>query len=684
MIVSTRAKIIIEYLLQIDHFIKIGEIAQKIETTQRTVYRSMDEITAILSSCQLQLESKEGKGIRIIKEASNIEKLKQLLASQVQENLLSMRQRVSLMILYLLHQEEMIKTQELANQLKVSLATIRNDLHLMKEVLKDAQLTLDSKKGSGIQITGNEIAKRQMIVKIILMEVGVEVSYDWIFNQQQNKQNEFLRILSNFGYHFYVHQVYLLIEALINDDIDDASTVEFILLVSILIMRHDKGNTITIVNDLKQDSDIVKQITRNIKEQLEVIFNIQFYESEVEYLRWLIGLNLYIRNPKSLFKLSETNLYEKVKQLVIMVETKLGISIHNDDVLMNGLLSHLERAFARVYNNMFLSNPMKKNIKKDYAHVYEIINSSFSTIFEDDFPEDEIAYLVLYFVVAIDKLMAKSASVLVICTSGMGSSKLLANRLEAEIVEVHVKKVISLIGLHHENIDDYDLIISTVPLDVDSEKCMVVSPLLSVHEVEAIKHKIAMKRSKIIHRNAKITRKVDYKSESTIEELKRMNQLCEWGIHLIEKFKVIALKINNEYDVLTQIERYLIENEKIIFPKSNGLHHVNHQQLFEIPNTKIIYVEFCIKNLKAPVFLEFILKKDEKSKLDIHGEASSANVIILILYPEGGLLIQELLSALAITIIDSAYTIQIFEEGMQNKIQDLISAKIRNFLANQL
>ena len=53
---------------------------------------------------------------------------------------------------------------------------------------------------------------------------------------------------------------------------------------------------------------------------------------------------------------------------------------------------------------------------------------------------------------------------LVVCSSGMGSSKMLASRLEREIPEIYVRKIVSLVGLGEEDLNDYDLILSTIPL----------------------------------------------------------------------------------------------------------------------------------------------------------------------------------------------------------------------------
>lgn len=105
-------------------------------------------------------------------------------------------------------------------------------------------------------------------------------------------------------------------------------------------------------------------------------------------------------------------------------------------------------------------------------------------------PEDEIGYIVIYFIASMDSLSKHSISVLVVCSTGIGSSKMLRSRLEREFSEIDVKKIISLHKLHDEDLRQYDLIISTVPIDMAENKYLCVSPLLNAEEKENVKKKI--------------------------------------------------------------------------------------------------------------------------------------------------------------------------------------------------
>ena len=105
-------------------------------------------------------------------------------------------------------------------------------------------------------------------------------------------------------------------------------------------------------------------------------------------------------------------------------------------------------------------------------------------------PDDEIGYIVIYFIASMEYLTKQSIEVLVVCASGMGSSKMLRSRLEREFAEIGVEKIISLHKLSDEDLSRYDLIISTVPLDLADDKYICVSPLLNDRDKEETRKRI--------------------------------------------------------------------------------------------------------------------------------------------------------------------------------------------------
>lgn len=149
-------------------------------------------------------------------------------------------------------------------------------------------------------------------------------------------------------------------------------------------------------------------------------------------------------------------------------------------------------AMERIQSGINVNNPMLEDVYQSNPKLYEIVKQNFLNIFHpsSSIPEDEIGYIVIYFLASIDCLSKRSISALVICSTGIGSSKMLRSRLEREFAEIDVKKIISLHKLHDEDLSKYDFIFSTVPLDLEEDKYLCVSPLLNEREKEETKKRI--------------------------------------------------------------------------------------------------------------------------------------------------------------------------------------------------
>lgn len=166
--------------------------------------------------------------------------------------------------------------------------------------------------------------------------------------------------------------------------------------------------------------------------------------------------------------------------LVQKVEESLGFSLSKDNDLLRGLQCHLNKAVNLIESGVIIRNPLTKEIKANYPAIYKIVaattQQSFGTHY---FPADAIGYLVTYFAIAMVKLVQRSFNVLIVCSSGMGSAKMLASRVEREIPEITIKKVTSIIDMERLDLAHF---ISTVPLEIQGHDFLRVSPLLSTME----------------------------------------------------------------------------------------------------------------------------------------------------------------------------------------------------------
>ena len=330
----------------------------------------------------------------------------------------------------------------------------------------------------------------------MLQNITPAVFFDWI-KDTNFRPNPFIDLLKTFHYEEDLKMLYEKLQPVIRKrhlNISDKELQEFLLLMTVFIKRHsniedqDEFLSLTIQ---ESDTDYEEQFRQDILKILKHNFNIEIYKNEKDYFHWMIHLYVGRTHYELSQQISAFQNLDHISCLIKEIEEKFQFPFSQDKNLAENLLLHINMAMERIQSGITVANPMLEDIYQSNPKLYEIVKQCFRNVFQSvKIPEDEIGYIVIYFIASMDSLSKHSISVLVVCSTGIGSSKMLRSRLEREFSEIDVKKIISLHKLHDENLEQYDLIISTVPIDMDESKYLCVSPLLNVEEKENVKKKI--------------------------------------------------------------------------------------------------------------------------------------------------------------------------------------------------
>lgn len=355
----------------------------------------------------------------------------------------------------------------------------------------------------------------------------------------------------------------------------------------------------------------------------------------------------------------------------------MGIYLSQDQKLMDGLLTHMDKAIKRTRSGMSISNPVIREIEKDYEQLFEIIKQSVSTVFPDDyFPDDEIGYLVLYFAVSLDNITKKTFRILVVCSSGMGSSKMLASRLEREIPEIYVRKIVSLIGLGKEDLNDYDLILSTIPLYLDSEAYLKVSPLLNQQELALVKEKIRRHKHRTLKRIEEREKNSNrWEAMDGFLALSQLNRFTEYSMSLLADFKVIQVHKDMTQEALyekisrwtTDIGMNISKEEMAAYYESKNV----RECYFVIPATKVSYFECFLSSIEKPALLVCHFGGEEVE--DWQSEEKICAMAVLFYPRRMDSLEREFIESITDLIIEDGNMIQKVEQGDEEGIKQCLS-----------
>ena len=173
--IKERTASILSLLAEAKAYLPVGEVADSLRVSAKTVTRDLPEAEEFLASFSrnLRLEKKKGAGLRL---AGSPEALEELLAKlgKVKNHNYTPEERLSIIVSRLLPEREPLKLFYLSSLLGVTDGTISNDLDKLEGWFEGHGLKLIRKPGLGVYVEGEEGKIRQAIIAYIYDHVTEE------------------------------------------------------------------------------------------------------------------------------------------------------------------------------------------------------------------------------------------------------------------------------------------------------------------------------------------------------------------------------------------------------------------------------------------------------------------------------------------------------------------------------
>jgi mannitol operon transcriptional antiterminator len=495
---STREIQVIEVLLRHPEGLTAGDIADRLNVSARTVHRDLQATSDFLGSHGLTLVRQAGRGMSIEGTSEAREQVLEALRD-VRSSELTSEERQASLLRTLLASDQPIKLRALASRLEVSVGTVSRDLDEVEDWLADFRLSLLRRRGYGVEVLGKEGDRRRAMSRVILqnLDEAAFLSFPQESGESAGRDADHIadRLLSLID-EDRLREVEDLTRAVVERlpyAIADNAFVRLCVHFALMVERLLQGEEIEMGEDILQrlrktdEYGHAQSLAQAIKEN----FHIDVPEGEVVYMTMhLRGTKL--RQDDTLeryFESSDLEVASRVKALIRYVEEQTGIALAGDSSLYTGLLAHIERAIHRLRENMDIYNPLLSEIKQDYPALFDLVDQGMNKVFMDEkIPEEEIGFVAMHFGAALDRRQANFPQhVLIICPSGIGSSKMLVSKLETAFPQIQQIRHASFFELERLDTDEFDLIVSTVSLSMPEETYVQVQPFLSEDEVEKIR-----------------------------------------------------------------------------------------------------------------------------------------------------------------------------------------------------
>ncbi|MEC5423425.1 PRD domain-containing protein [Virgibacillus sp. C22-A2] len=694
MYLPARVRKVIEFLLHAEEDVTVKEIAKVLEVSERTIHRDLKSIESIVFDYNLELLKKSGVGLRITGDSSDKQQLEMALSNTVSPDF-TPEERQAIILSTLFETNEPIKLFALANELKVTIATISNDLDQLEEELATFHLLLIRKRGFGVKIEGDEADKRAAISNLISKYVDPFDFVSLLKENIQKKSTHQLTVISNRLLGLVNPEKLITIQKRVEEardelphDLADSAYVGLVVHLALAIERLQKGDKITFDQAYRKQIEGTKEyeIASNIIRDLEISLSMTIPDDEIGYITMhLLGAKLRV-DQNYLIEDSSLDIAFKAKELIQYVSTHLAVDFTENAPLLSDLVAHLKPTIYRLKQGMNIKNPMIEEITSDYNDLFHLIQAGVREKFPDmEFPDDEIGYLVLHFAAfLLHGEIDSNLRALVICSSGIGTAKMLATRLKQSVPEIKHVENKSLFDLDHSGADDYDIIVSTIPLKGFDGDYTLASPMLTQSEVHRIKKSI--RKRKLIYKPKQVTKKPvleKTQQEEFIPWLEAMQNYSNTILNLLHAFKVKPITKKQSIESILRSACDELETSQIIVNKEDIFKKLLKREKISglgIPNTSLALYHTRSPNVNRPSFTIYSLSHP----VTVHGmdgENMEMDKMLLMLAPEN--IHQEaleVLSFLSSIIIQGQESIKLFESGNEALIKQFLSEQFSEFI----
>ena len=475
---NARQIFLLEFLLKQHEYLSANQLAEKYGVSTKTVYQDIDKLNDFFDEGELKsrIVKVPRKGIKLSADEERKQIHSLLLVNKHESGVqdFSPEYRESELIKRLFINQEDLDIYDFAEEMYVTESTVHRDIDKLEKNLGQFDLKIRIKHDQ-LFVDGDEWNIRKALQSYVIQaqSLGREEKIERFFSEKDIEIcYEAISRLSQ-KYHHQFSEEY-----------------SCLLLVECLVFkkRTENNNCLTertsnLINDLNH-----LEVYFFSGELLESIINKSFSEIspyEIEAMAYsLLAYGFSIQSADYI-----QNIEHQVNELINKVSNLLSLDLSKDNHLKLMLSNHISKMIFRLRNQIYITNPALEEIKKQYSSLFNVIwiaIQGLSKYYEINISNEELAFIVIHFQLAIEKIV-KPLNIVVICQNGIATSELIMSKLhkifdsDAKITNINARE------LDFYDLSNIDLIISTIALPEVKVPVIEVSPILTKDEIESIR-----------------------------------------------------------------------------------------------------------------------------------------------------------------------------------------------------
>lgn len=459
---ASRMKKIIT-LLSSGEFISSEVISAKTGVNVRTISGDLKEMQEVVRKHGGRLERKPWYGNRLVvedKEAFGAF-CKEVFAAEGRGCFDSSEDRMEYILRRFFYEREYLRAETLCEEIGIGHTALSQDLKLMRSLMGQYHLELETRPYYGMRIGGTEFHKRLCINGILIRKID------------QKKPLMVSNVLDD-GRKEAISRIGRVVEEVLHDNGIEMPYVimqNLTILLMIVEERAERGFFVQkgIADSVENLTEDERRAAGEILERLGRERDFCYPGQEVQALWLFIGAYRIVRR-ESLGaggkRITEEN-SRLCRRILLSIGNDYGCDFTGDEDLLGGLELHMISLFLRRQYGIAVTNPMLGDMKSRDLMGYIYGMKAASVMGGSSVSDDEIGYLAQFFILALERKNTDEGRkrILVISGTGKGSERLLEYRMR-KVFGNYIADMEScdVTQLPYQQFDRFDCAITTVPL----------------------------------------------------------------------------------------------------------------------------------------------------------------------------------------------------------------------------
>lgn len=464
---------ILKYLIKYNGKISYKLLSEFLYVNERSIRYDIDKINEVLNDSAYPQIKKIEKG--------QIEYMDLNILSTVIDKLIrciDITEYKDEILLFKVLFLERINLKSIENEFGISRSSVKNILKVVREKLKLNKLKLEVEVQKGLVLVGDEENIRKAQLKFVV---------------KYSKDIYFSNIIEEYYGEIDRKKIEIFLKLVIDNTkyiISDEPYINLYYYILVMIDRLKKSQSISenenqIFFQGLKEYRVINKFLNILEEEYQVEITLN---EKVRLTDYFLGSHCYSSENSSYKFWIEIDII--AKKIIKIFSENMGVNLSKDKVLLKGIVNHLKPTIHRLKNRQVLENSILKDFLKLYRPIFIGTKKSIRPLKDFinlEITEDEIAFLAIHFKAALDradKLENRKNSILIVCSSGYGTSKLLSQQIN-ENFSVNIVEVIPFYKLKDYNLADIDLIVGTINIDeFEFQKpCITINPILSREDI---------------------------------------------------------------------------------------------------------------------------------------------------------------------------------------------------------